>query len=1132
MSDQEVYSNRRNYNRWVANQTLEDYALRFTAKSARLWSISRVANTALGAISFLALEAIGGAITLSFGFTNAAWAIVIVSLAIFISGAPITYYATKYGVDIDLLSRGAGFGYIGSTITSLIYASFTFIFFALEAVIMASALEMLFGLPMELGYLISSLVVIPLVTHGISLISRFQLWTQPFWVILQILPFTIVLWGEAQSVSDWTRYQGTQEVTPGAFNILLFGAASCVLFSLMAQIGEQVDFLRFMPVKTQRNSRYWWLSTLAAGPGWIVIGALKLFLGSYLAVWALGQGVPFEEASSPPHMYQVAFQFLFGNPTAALAVTGIFVILCQLKINVTNAYAGSIAWSNFFSRLTHSHPGRVVWLVFNVFIALLIMELGIYGSLEKILGVYSNVAVAWVGALVADLVINKPLGLSPRHIEFKRAYLYDINPVGVGSMVVASAIGIVCYVGVAGDLPKALAPFISLFTAFVLSPVIAKFTHGRYYLAREQELIVADTTNAPFHVCECVVCQNHFEVEDMAYCPAYDGYICSLCCSLDARCHDQCKTESGFSDQITRLVGNLLPTSLVESASHRLLQFFGYQTLISLIVAGLFWLVYMLSPFGSSENRDIVGGIFIQVYVLLSILIGVMVWIFVLANESRMFALQESRRQTELLRNEIIAHNETDLALQKAKEVAEAANHAKSRYLTGISHELRTPLNSILGYAQLLERDNPLSQSQSNKISIIRRGAEHLSDIIEGLLDISRIEAGRLEIKAHQVNFSELINDLVSLFGLQARKKGIGFECRFLSAIPTYVKADEKQLRQILTNLLSNAVKYTQQGKVVLSISYRTEVAVFKIIDTGMGISDDNIETIFKPFERIREPHSPQVPGTGLGLTITKLLTEIMGGDLKVESEHGAGSCFQVSLMLPRADNLALTSGTELQPVAYKSASKVVMVVDDEPAHRGLISEILTPLGFVVAEACGAEECLKVVESQFIDLFLLDIEMPGTKGIELARQLRLSDIKSPIIMVSANASETAERIEGNFPNEIFYSDYISKPLRENVLLDKISQHLKVEWQYDKKPALSADKPSHFTIADSILTESAIRQLIANADVGYFQGVDDILSKFENNQKGDPLVAALRGYLVEFKFAEISHLCVEALGVDQ
>src|SRR4030088_1077748 len=434
---------RRQYNQWVANQTLEDYALRFTAKSARRWSAARVANTALGAISFLALEAIGGPIPLYFGVSNAPAAILGVSVIIFCCGLPIAYHAAKCGIDIDLLTRGAGFGYIGSTITSLIYASFTFIFFAIEAVILATALEMCFGIPRPLGYLISAVVIIPLVTHGITLISRFQLWTQPVWIILHILPFAAIAYANPHSFSEWTRFPGEHGDPSGHLDLLLFGTAASVVFSLVAQIGGQGESLRFLPRDRRTSKTSWWIALLSAGPGWIILGALKLLAGSFLAYFALSHGVTSEHAAEPAHMYLEAFRYVLSQPDLALALTGTFVILTQLKINVTNAYAGSIAWSNFFSRLTHSHPGRLVWLIFNVAIALMLMELGIFKMLEHILELYSIVAVAWVGALVADLVINKPLGLSPKGIEFKRAHLYDINPVGVGSMLTATVVGMI-----------------------------------------------------------------------------------------------------------------------------------------------------------------------------------------------------------------------------------------------------------------------------------------------------------------------------------------------------------------------------------------------------------------------------------------------------------------------------------------------------------------------------------------------------------------------------------------------------------------------------------------------------------------------------------------------------------------
>ena len=204
---QRIVRERRQYNQWVASQTLEDYALRYTAASARKTSF-RVGNTALGPIAFLACEAIGGTITLAYGFPNAVWAIVAFTLLMFLIGLPIAYYAARYGVDIDLLTRGAGFGYLGSTITSLIYASFTFLLFSIEASILSVALQMLFGIPLALAHVISSLVVIPIAVYGISLISRMQLATQPIWLALQFLPIVYIVYANHADVAAWTHFGG------------------------------------------------------------------------------------------------------------------------------------------------------------------------------------------------------------------------------------------------------------------------------------------------------------------------------------------------------------------------------------------------------------------------------------------------------------------------------------------------------------------------------------------------------------------------------------------------------------------------------------------------------------------------------------------------------------------------------------------------------------------------------------------------------------------------------------------------------------------------------------------------------------------------------------------------------------
>src|SRR5687768_6127452 len=204
VTGQKIFRIRRDYNSWVADETLEDYALRYTPRTFRKWSEFRVANTAFGATSFLALEAIGASIALGYGFSNAVWAILVVGLITFLTGLPIAYYAAKYGVDMDLLTRGAGFGYLGSTLTSLIYASFTFIFFALEAAILALALQLYFGWPLPVCYIVSSLVVIPIVMYGITLISRLQLWTQPVWMLLFVCPYIAVLWKNPQAFADFT----------------------------------------------------------------------------------------------------------------------------------------------------------------------------------------------------------------------------------------------------------------------------------------------------------------------------------------------------------------------------------------------------------------------------------------------------------------------------------------------------------------------------------------------------------------------------------------------------------------------------------------------------------------------------------------------------------------------------------------------------------------------------------------------------------------------------------------------------------------------------------------------------------------------------------------------------------------
>ncbi|MCA1436981.1 response regulator [Bradyrhizobium sp. BRP20] len=1096
---------RRQYNQWVANQTLEDYALRFTAKSARRWSAARVANTALGAISFLAMEAIGGTITLNYGVTNATAAIVVVSIIIFGCGVPIAYYAAKCGIDIDLLTRGAGFGYIGSTVTSLIYASFTFIFFAIEAVILASALEMCFGIPRPVGYLISAVVIIPLVAYGITLISRFQLWTQPLWVILHIIPFAAIAWHNPRSFAEWHKFSGEHGDLNGHFDLLLFGVAASVVFSLVAQIGEQVDFLRFLPRDRRASRASWWMALMSAGPGWIVLGALKLLAGSFLAFFALSHGVPPEEAAEPAHMYLEAFRYVLSQPDLALALTGTFVILSQVKINVTNAYAGSIAWSNFFSRLTHSHPGRVVWLVFNVVVALLLMEIGVYKALEQTLALYSNVAIAWVGALVADLVINKPLGLRPQQIEFKRAHLYDVNPVGVGAMTIATIVSISAFYGLFGPTAKALSAFIALAAAFLTAPLIAWATGGKYYIARKPKRSWQN-----IEAIQCCICEHSFEPEDMASCPAYAGPICSLCCSLDARCHDLCKPHARFQAQVSETLGRLMPQPIYARINSQVGHYIGVFVVSAGLIALVLGLIYLQTSANVHGDNELVSDVLWKVFFSLSIIIGVVAWLFVLAQQSRRAAEAETRRQTALLIQEIDAHKRTDAELQRAKEVAESANLAKSRYVVGLSHELRSPLNAISGYAQLLEQDTTLGAKPRDQVRVVRRSADHLSGLIDGILDISKIEAGRLYLSRDEVRLSEFLDQLVGMFRLQAAAKGIDFVFRRPPTLPRVVYADEKRLRQVLINLLSNAIKFTQSGSVQFVVHYRSPVAEFEVIDTGPGIQGDDLERIFAPFERGALGASQPQTGTGLGLTISRLLAGVMGGDIKVTSTVGTGSTFRVKILLSEVANPQRIAPVEAPVSGYHGPRKTILVTDDDPVHRDLLREVLTPLGFILLSAPDGAGCLALAQHCRPDLFLLDISMPAMDGWAVAEALRASGHhQARILMVSASALEA----HGTPLAQPFHDGYLMKPIDIPRLLATIRQLLKIEWQYGSHEVAV---PFWHPETGSKPPLRHIEALIGLGQIGYVKGIQLKLDEIgsEHPEHAD-FVAQMRSLVDRF-----------------
>ena len=889
-----MISVKRDYQSWVANETLEDYSLRYAAQSYRRWPPYIVANTALGGISFLALEAIGGSITISYGFQNAFPAILIVSLLIFLTNLPIAYYAARYSIDMDLLTRGAGFGYIGSTITSLIYASFTFIFFALEAAIMAQALELYFGLNIVFGYLISSLVIIPLVFFGVTLINQLQLWTQPLWIVLLTSPFLFILAKEPDAFSQWAHYAGRSDMN-GEFNILFFGAATGVLFSLTAQIGEQVDYLRFLPAKTEQNRRRWWFALIAAGPGWIIIGALKILAGSLLAFLVLRAGADYVDAVEPIHMYIKAYEYVFDSPFLVLSIAALFVVISQVKINVTNAYAGSLAWSNFFSRLTHYHPGRVVWLVFNVLIALVLMLLGIFETLVAVLSVYSNIAIAWIGALVADLLILKPLGLSPSYIEFKRAHLYHINPVGCGAMLIASIVSISAYSGAFGILAQVYSAFIALGTALLCAIAIGFITRGKYYIAREDTRYRDLATQETIH---CCICHQNYEPQDMAFCPFYNGPICSLCCSLDNHCHDICKNPSKTEETQHDSAGYSKP-EFVPHFGRRVGRFLGLFSIAAALTGAVFLLSYRLLELDHALTDPDLPEILLRIYVAMLLLIAIGSWWIVLSHESRELAENElvlSLHHLEVTRNELV----------QSEKMA-----ALGGLVAGVAHEINTPIGITVSTASYLQEQTNAARQKFSRHDLSDKETEHYllhaHQAAELLLSnanraakliqsFKQIAVDQTSDEHRSFNLHDYIEE--TLTTLRPKFKGtrhtVKVDC------PTDIEIDSfpGPLAQVFANLVINSLLhgFTQKrnGHIAISVLARDEgIVEIRYSDDGQGIPVTLRDKVFEPFFTTRR----ETGGSGLGLHIVyNIVTHQLNGSIALEKRQSQGVAFIIQI--------------------------------------------------------------------------------------------------------------------------------------------------------------------------------------------------------------------------------------------
>jgi signal transduction histidine kinase/DNA-binding response OmpR family regulator len=393
------------------------------------------------------------------------------------------------------------------------------------------------------------------------------------------------------------------------------------------------------------------------------------------------------------------------------------------------------------------------------------------------------------------------------------------------------------------------------------------------------------------------------------------------------------------------------------------------------------------------------------------------------------------------------AQGEARAALAAAKSAAERASEAKSDFLAHMSHELRTPLNAVLGYAQLLERRD-LAAADLGAVRTIHRSGEHLLSLITDLLDLSKIEAGRMELRAAPVRLRQAIAAVAEMVQVRAQEKGLAFQCVVDDDAPEAILADDKRLRQILLNLLGNAVKFTGEGRVSLRVSVLDHDAAgatlrFEVQDSGPGIAEDELERIFQPFEQVGEIQRRE-GGTGLGLAISGQLAGLMGATIQVQSRLGQGACFWFEARFPLADAPEAGAAPALADIrGYAGSRRRLLVVDDNPDNRDLLRDLLAPLGFEIETAGDGREAVRLAQVVRPDLILMDLKMPVMDGHEATRLMRLIEpLKdAPIIAVSANNAEearAASRLAGA-------DDFVSKPIESDELLGAIGRALDLDW---------------------------------------------------------------------------------------